>query len=248
MKKILLITLSIMLLLCLCSCGADSIYGSNETYDRNTMKSNYDSAVTYIESIIDTSGMTENDQNGDFSINKSWTGGNGLGNDSIDAELIIDDQIVKLGEDTPQDIADMGFQVKVEHEMLEPSQMESFSPEKGEKFTTLSVVNNTEKSQKTMDLPLYQFFGSIDSYNLSFQYHGITKGYTLKNIVDTIGVPSSGINVSATNVDTNIILNYYSETTSGDQTYSDRLTIYILYDADKNTGELESLMLTRQLI
>lgn len=233
------------LLITFCSCDA---FRTEPSYDRATIQSNSDSAADYIKSIIDTSQMDENMRNDDFSTYKTWSGGYGIANDTIDAELEIDDKFVVLGDDTPQDIADMGFTVKIENENLEPGQMESFSPSKNGKSSSLSVINNTKKMQKTMELPLYQFLGSVDSFSLSFKYHGITKGFTLKDIVDIIGAPKSSVSISASSTGTDITLDYYGQNTVDGHTCNDNLIINLKYDANKNIAELDYLSLTRTIV
>ena len=251
MKKIITLMLIAALALTLFACGSKETIvkdTTDESVDTAAVRENFDKASDYIESVIDTKGMTSSVQDDDSSnLYKSWQYDKEADNADISMEVEIGGSTVIVGTTTIPELKALGFDVQLENDTIEANTEYGFSATKDGKFCNMSVDNSSNKAQKAEELPISSVNGASEDLGAaSFVYKGLKVGSSLNDVINALGTPNSGISLSAGDSSTTFSLNYYSQDTEDDKTATDiNLVIDMVYDAQNNTAAVSSFNLSR---
>lgn len=243
MKKLIITVLLTALTLGLCACGSSQT-SEQATQDSVTTNESFEAATSYVESAIDTSEMNSTIQNDENSLYHYWTYGGAEPNDEFGLEIEINGEKITIGKTTVNDLKDLGFDVDLDVETVQPNTVQGFTIKKDDKFCNISVQNSTDKEQDIHDLAVFQVNVFTDEASLSFNYGDIKGGSSLEEVIKAFGTPKSNVTLSGDESNTTITLNYFSSVTQDDLMTTSTLDIDLLYNADDNTATVKSINLS----
>ena len=252
MKKIITLMLIAALAFTLFACGAKEPIAkdtTDESVDTAAVRESFDKASDYIESVIDTTGMTSSvqDDDGGKNLYKTWQYDKEADNADISLEVEIGGSTVTVGTTTIADLKALGFDAELSNDTVEANTEFGFSATKDGKFCNMSVDNSTDKAQKAEDLPISNVSGAPEEFGaLSFVYKGLKVGSSIDDVINTLGIPNSGISLSSGDSGTTFSLTYCSSETNDDKTVTDvNLVFDFTYDSQANTATVSSFNLSR---
>ena len=255
MKRIIALLLAAVLMLALCSCSVVSIddadsKDADETLDTATIRSNFDSASAYIESIIGKTDMTTSiqDDNDGQELYKYWGYEDYVGEDVIPMEIAFAGVTVTIGETTVKELKDMGANVSYDEDTVEPYSTGSVSVEKdGKTISLFTEQNDADEAKPIEDMRIYGFWCGTDEWFMPFDYAGVKPGATLKDVIDILGVPLYTIRLESSDFNTSIDLSYSHNVKEGNVETSDSLSVYLIYDPETGEATLGSMQLERNI-
>ena len=266
MKKIICMLMALLLAVSLCACGEKTedekaskdessttppVIGiADETVDPTVVRDGYDKALAYINSELNTKGMTESDQDDDGgqSLYHYWLYDHETENADFPTEITVSGQKIVIDTTTAKDLIDAGLKLETTEETIEPGVIYSFQIVEGQnRFMNVGAANNTDKAAKGETIPITEIITTGGESSIPFTYNGITEGADLKTLLDTFGAPNLGATLCSDSMGVNITLDYFSEKTENDVRTYDQLTLNLKYDAEKDVATLLNLQLIRSL-
>lgn len=254
MKKLITLMLIAALAFTLFACGTNEPIvkdTTDESVDTAAVRESFDKAIDFIESAVDTSAMTssiQDDDDGKY-LYKYWSYDKDPGNVDIALDAEIGGSTVTVGTTTIDDLKALGFTVELDTDTVNANTVLGFSATKDGKFCNMSVDNSTDKEKKAADMPISNVSGASEEYGAaSFVYRGLKVGSSLKDVIDALGLPNSGMTLSADSSSTTVSLSYFSTSAEDDKTVIDtNLEINVIYDAAANTTNVSNFNLTRSI-
>ena len=250
MQKLIALLLFILLLTVgLCACGEQQspdtpAEAGTEQTDTAAIRSAFDNASAYIESVIDTSDMTfeiQDDNNGAELI-KNWYIKGEPANDPLSTAIELDGVAIEIGKTTPKDLEELGFTLSAEATTVEPGTSTGFSISKGDKETNISLAtNDTDKAVSIYDLPVTGVTSFDYEYALQLSYCGLNKGSTLKDLTDKLGRPNYIISLESDEYADRITVGYSYEIVD-----KGMITLYVycanlIYDPESNSAAISQM-------
>lgn len=257
MKKALALFLGLVLAAGLCACGQKTEKSSSsiisfveETADPSVVRANYDKALSYINSVMDSEGMTESDQDDDGGQNlfHYWGYDNETENSDFPMDITLDGTLITIGTTTAGDLRDAGLKLSISEETVEADNTGGFTVDKGNAFVNLAATNNTGKSESIYTLPLTEITTTGGDQGIPFTYQGLTEGADLKAVLDALGKPNSTVTLSSGLTGADITVEYFRDEVIDGKNISNNLSVYLTYDAEKNTASLLNLILQQTVM
>ena len=155
MKKAIVLILALVLALCICACGK-----KDDGIDRKAIKTEFDKAVSYTETLVDTKDMTSTvqDESDGVYLFKQWNHTGDFVNADIDLDFELNGKTITLGTTTVGDLKAMGFDVECGFETLKPGDTASLAVYIDGKRCVFDTATNDSDSEKSIDeMPLNAF-------------------------------------------------------------------------------------------
>jgi len=233
MKKTLALFLLLALVICLCACGSNP--------EAAAVKKDFDKAVKYTESIIDTDKMTSSvrEKNDGIYLTKFWRSENDENIMDIGLDVEVNGHIITLGKTKVSEIRDMGFEINSGFETLKPGEAASISIAKDGKYIPFDTdTNETDAEISIDDMTLSAFIGEVEEDTLPYSYKGFKPGSSLQEVVDAIGAPNYAASLSTDSDGTRIAMDYLNESTEGDKQVAISLMMELIYNVETDSSEL----------
>ena len=254
MKRLIAVLLTAVITIGLCSCGGADGSDSTKASDAagpDAVHSSFEKAVAYVEPFLKDSGMTSSKQEGadGASVYMYWLNDGYDGNDSFDTAVTVDNVPVTIGETEVKELRSKDFDIQTTGDTVAPGEIGSVILIKDEKYCTFATEKNlTDENRPIDDLTICDFSNGIGENYLPFTYSGLGAGSTLKDVVDTFGVPKYSATVSASAAGTVITVRYSHKGEDAGSVYSDDLYFNLNYDAEKDTATIENVQIGRTYI
>ncbi len=267
MKKIAAFLLIAALTAALCACGSNSQKPDGSSADSGIpgiidvlpegggelspedVKNNYDKAFAYVESTIDTTGMTANpddEQEGYYYC--YWFYDEEAENVTFPMDVDVDGARIVVGETLEKDLKGLGFETEVPSETAEPDESIGVVINKNGKSAALTLQNNeTGQPVPVADLPVFVFTDTDSEYSIPFTYAGLSSQSTIADVIKVLGKPNSSIHLSSDDISTTIELSYANNVTENDSDIMDSLDLTFIYNAESNTAALSNINLSRSI-
>ena len=236
MKKAIVLILALVLALCICACGK-----KDDGIDRKAIKTEFDKAVSYTETLVDTKDMTSTvqDESDGVYLFKQWNHTGDFVNTDIDLDFELNGKTITLGTTTVGDLKAMGFDVECGFETLKPGDTASLSVYIDGKRCVFDTATNDSDSEKSIDeMPLNAFIND----DLLCTYKGLSSSSTLKDVVDVLGSPNYAASLATNDKNETVIaLGYVNNTTQEDGKATTSLEITLQYDPDTDSALLSGI-------
>lgn len=216
--------------------SSDEITGIRESFDK---------ASAYIEANVDTTDAeVQTDEEDESYLSKVWFIPEGTGSDEFSMDIAVEGNTITLGETTVKELESFGMDIEKLVETVQPDEMIGVQLSKDNRFFSLTAGTPATEAAALDDCIIKEASGTYNEYTLAFSYSGLDEKATLKDVIDTLGVPNSSINLSGDTSGTSIELSYYKKTEK-DGVYTDNnLSVYLSYDAAGDTAVLSSIHLS----
>ena len=209
----------------------DASVPAADTAEAGDIRSHFEKASAYVESLIDTTGMEvlTDEEDSEF-LCRTWMYEKFISLPEIGREVTVDGKTIVIGETKVRDLPELGFEVAKFADELGPYEATSVSLQKGRKTFILSPqTNDTDRTLPLDDLPIFSFSATYSEDVIPFSYYGTDERTTLEDLIARWGIPNSSIRVTADSYGTYIELSYQSETADQDWITSDALTFSLNY-------------------
>ena len=218
-----------------------------EPVDVEAIKANFDKASALVESLVDTSNMTvDNDDQGEDGMYRYWYVDEIPREIKLSDEISIDGKTITIAKTLIKDLSDLGFEVEKFSDTVNPQEIQSVNINKGDKtFILSSMPNETDQPMQLDDMPVFELNSGSLEYAIPFDYMGITPESKIEDVLDILGVPNSALNLSSSGVNTSIEFGYVNESREGDKLVNKILSFDFVYDADTDSAHLSSILYSR---
>ena len=265
MNRIITLLLAAVLAVSLCACGdnangkqgavdaldskaGDLITIVDETADPEVVRADYEKGLAYVNSLMDSKGMTQSDQDdeGGTSLYHYWSYDETPENADFPMDITLDGTKISIGTTKVSELRDAGMKLSISEDTVQPNTTFAFTVEKAPLgFTNLAADNSSDKEADIYTLPITEITVITDEDNgIPFDYCNLGKDSDLKAVLDAFGTPNYNATLSSGYTGVNLTLEYAYDTADA----SDILSISMIYDPEENTAKLGSLSLTRTLI
>lgn len=215
--------------------------GNNENTDKADYVSPYredcDKAVTYVNSLMNTEGMTESDDEDeeDEESTHFWRYDTETENSDFPIDVTVIDQKITIGTTTVKDLREAGAMLDVAQDTVEPSDKADIDI-MGESSGKMRVCvkNFTDKTESIDNLPIIEIHSNDGEYAVPYTYNGISEGDNLKAILDAFGTPNDSAYVVSWDYGTLVYLNYKRD----EGNTHDHMGFILQYDAEKDVATL----------
>lgn len=253
MKKIFSLFLIAVLAFSLVACGSTQPAADNSettTTDNTAIRETFDKASAYIESVLDTKGMDAQvqDDDGGANLYKYWTPTDAADNAAFSMELDINGNAVTVGTTTVKDLAAFDWEIEKSAETVKPDEMMGVMLTKDNRSCSLTAATPTLGQEAPIDdCIICDATASYNEFSLPFSYSGLNEQASIKDIVEKLGVPNSGITLSSDANGSIIELSYFISTAEGDLVEDSNLSLSLNYSADSDIAVINSVQLSRSV-
>lgn len=254
MKRIAALLLAAALAAGLCACnktpGADNatekaaLAQEVSSTDKNLVKANFDKAVAFVESAIDTKDMTAGDNEDEFCMYRDWSYEE-TENTELPDTIEVNGKTITIGKTTVKDLNELGMKLEKSMEKVPPQTGTAVNLIDDSKTFLLNVDNGTDKTLDIDDMTITGFTTGFKDYTLPYSYSGINYDSTVEDVISKLGKPNSNITVDANDQSATITINYINDVTEGKTVTTDNVSVAFNYDPAKDTAALSSLNYSR---
>ena len=254
MKRLAALLLAAALTAGLCACnktpGADNptekatLAQEVSSTDKNLVKANFDKAVAFVESAIDTKDMTAGDNEDEFCMYRDWSYEE-IKNTELPDTIEVNGKTITIGKTTVKDLNELGMKLEKSMEKVPPQTGTAVNLIDDSKTFLLNVDNGTDKTLDIDDMTITGFTTGFKDYTLPYSYSGINYDSTVEDVISKLGKPNSNITVDANDQSATITINYINDVTEGKTVTTDNVSVAFNYDPAKDTATLSSLNYSR---
>ena len=256
MKKFITIILTLTLVISLCACSAKNdakndatkdealIRTVEETGNPEAIRADHDKAVAYVNSVMDTEGMTQSDNDEDVTnLIHNWGYENEVKGSDIPMDITLDEKTFTIGKTTVKELRDMGMTLDISSDTVEANTFFGFTITKGSSFVNMDAGNFTDSEAKIDTLPVTEITTTGGGSGIPFTYNNITEGSDLKTVLEIFGKPSLSATLTTDSFFNRIKLEYSRDTVENGMLTTDYLNIFLDYDADNNIAKVINIVL-----
>lgn len=254
MKRLAALLLAAALTAGLCACNnhPGSVNATEEvgvtqqvsSTDKELVKANFDKAVAFVESAIDTKDMMSRDNEDEFCMYRDWSYEE-IKNTELPDTVEVNGKAVTIGKTTVKDLDALGMKIEKSMEKVPPQTVTGVNLVDGSKTFMLDVDNSTDKTLNIDDMTITGFTTGFKDYNLPYSYGGINYDSTVEDVISKLGKPNSNITVDANDKSAAITINYTNDVTEGKTITTDNVSVAFNYDPAKDTAALSSINYSR---
>lgn len=254
MKRLAALLLAAALTAGLCACnktpGADNPTEKAarvqevSTTNKELVKANFDKAVAFVESAIDTKDMMSRDNEDEFCMYRDWSYEE-IKNTELPDTVEVNGKAVTIGKTTVKDLDGLGMKLEKSMEKVPPQTGTAVNLIDDSKTFLLNVDNGTDKTLDIDDMTITGFTTGFKDYTLPYSYSGINYDSTVEDVISKLGKPNSNITVDANDQSATITINYINDVTEGKTVTTDNVSVAFNYDPAKDTAALSSLNYSR---
>ena len=212
--------------------------------DKNLVKANFDKAVAFVESAIDTKDMTAGDNEDEFCMYRDWSYEE-TENTELPDTIEVNGKTITIGKTTVKDLNELGMKLEKSMEKVPPQTGTAVNLIDDSKTFLLNVDNGTDKTLDIDDMTITGFTTGFKDYTLPYSYSGINYDSTVEDVISKLGKPNSNITVDANDQSATITINYINDVTEGKTVTTDNVSVAFNYDPAKDTATLSSLNYSR---
>lgn len=212
--------------------------------DKNLVKANFDKAVAFVESTIDTKDMTAGDNEDEFCMYRDWSYEE-TKNTELPDTIEVNGKTITIGRTTVKDLNELGMKLEKSMEKVPPQTGTAVNLIDDSKTFLLNVDNGTDKTLDIDDMTITGFTTGFKDYTLPYSYSGINYDSTVEDVISKLGKPNSNITVDANDQSATITINYTNDVTEGKTITTDNVSVAFNYDPAKDTAALSSLNYSR---
>lgn len=212
--------------------------------DKNLVKANFDKAVAFVESAIDTKDMTAGDNEDEFCMYRDWSYEE-TENTELPDTIEVNGKTITIGKTTVKDLNELGMKLEKSMEKVPPQTGTAVNLIDDSKTFLLNVDNGTDKTLDIDDMTITGFTTGFKDYTLPYSYSGINYDSTVEDVISKLGKPNSNITVDANDQSATITINYINDVTEGKTVTTDNVSVAFNYDPAKDTAALSSLNYSR---
>lgn len=212
--------------------------------DKNLVKANFDKAVAFVESAIDTKDMTSRDNEDEFCMYRDWSYEE-TENTELPDTIEVNGKTITIGRTTVKDLNELGMKLEKSMEKVPPQTGTAVNLIDDSKTFLLNVDNDTDKTLDIDDMTITGFTTGFKDYTLPYSYSGINYDSTVEDVISKLGKPNSNITVDANDQSATITINYINDVTEGKTVTTDNVSVAFNYDPAKDTAALSSLNYSR---
>lgn len=246
MKKLTLLILATILILGTAACGSKEtalLYNEPATADTAGDRAAFEAASDYVKSAIGTSLVPSSVQDDEDGLTQYWSYNGDEANDKINLSVTIAGKSITLGKTSVSDLENLGFELDLKNETVNPNTVFGFTVTKNGKHCNLGAVNNTREAMKLSEMTVTQFNALSNDFNMDYDYNGITTGSTLEDVIKAFGTPKNSITLSSDHGAPTITLSYAASVTEESTAISDTLDITLVYNSANKTASLTNINL-----
>lgn len=254
MKRLAALLLAAALTAGLCACnktpGADNptekaarVQEVSST-NKELVKANFDKAVAFVESAIDTKDMMSRDNEDEFCMYRDWSYEE-TKNTELPDTVEVNGKAVTIGKTTVKDLNELGMKLEKSMEKVPPQTGTAVNLIDDSKTFLLNVDNGTDKTLDIDDMTITGFTTGFKDYTLPYSYSGINYDSTVEDVISKLGKPNSNITVDANDKSAAITINYTNDVTEGKTITTDNVSVAFNYDPAKDTAALSSINYSR---
>lgn len=226
---------------------AESASAENtENAEPSELKPVFDKACAYTESFIDPAGRSVfTDEEDPSYLQKTWMYDAPV-NQTVSNEVSVSGKTIVIGETTCGELEKLGFQLEKPAEEALPDDVLGLTVwEDGKQLSLTLEANETEHSIPTNDLRVVYFTGTYADEVIPFDYCGLTKESTPKDVIAAFGEANDSVSVAAETYATTVTMVYSQETREGSLVIRTVLSLEFQYSADADTAFLHSVSLEK---
>ncbi len=254
MKRLAALLLAAALTAGLCACnktpGSENatekaaIVQEVSSTNKELVKANFDKAVAFVESAIDTKDMTAGDNEDEFCMYRDWSYEE-TENTELPDTIEVNGKTITIGKTTVKDLNELGMKLEKSMEKVPPQTGTAVNLIDDSKTFLLNVDNGTDKTLDIDDMTITGFTTGFKDYTLPYSYSGINYDSTVEDVISKLGKPNSNITVDANDQSATITINYINDVTEGKTVTTDNVSVAFNYDPAKDTAALSSLNYSR---
>ena len=254
MKRLAALLLAAALTAGLCACnktpGADNATEKAarvqevSSTNKELVKANFDKAVAFVESAIDTKDMMSRDNEDEFCMYRDWSYEE-IKNTELPDTIEVNGKTITIGKTTVKDLNELGMKLEKSMEKVPPQTGTAVNLIDDSKTFLLNVDNGTDKTLDIDDMTITGFTTGFKDYTLPYSYSGINYDSTVEDVISKLGKPNSNITVDANDQSATITINYINDVTEGKTVTTDNVSVAFNYDPAKDTATLSSLNYSR---
>ncbi|MBR1534115.1 MAG: hypothetical protein IJ639_07105 [Ruminococcus sp.] len=205
-----------------------------------------DKAVAYVNSLMNTAGMTESDDEKEDSEESThmWRYDTETENSDFPLDVTVLEQKISIGTTTVKDLRESGLTLEADEETVEPQGKVDIDI-RGESGGKIRVCakNFTDKAENIDNLQITEIHSNDGETGLTYTYNGVSEGDDLKAILDAFGTPNDYAAVNAWEYGTMVYLNYKRD----EGNTHDSMGFILQYDAEKNVATLLNFGIERNV-
>lgn len=254
MKRLAALLLAAALTASLCACNKNpgsenatekaALAQEVSSTDKNLVKANFDKAVAFVESAIDTKDMTAGDNEDEFCMYRDWSYEE-TENTELPDTIEVNGKTITIGKTTVKDLNELGMKLEKSMDKVPPQTGTAVNLIDDSKTFLLNVDNGTDKTLDIDDMTITGFTTGFKDYTLPYSYSGINYDSTVEDVISKLGKPNSNITVDANDQSATITINYTNDVTEGKTITTDNVSVAFNYDSAKDTAALSSLNYSR---
>ena len=254
MKRLAALLLAAALTAGLCACnktpGSENatekaaIVQEVSSTNKELVKANFDKAVAFVESAIDTKDMMSRDNEDEFCMYRDWSYEE-TENTELPDTIEVNGKTITIGKTTVKGLNELGMKLEKSMEKVPPQTGTAVNLIDDSKTFLLNVDNGTDKTLDIDDMTITGFTTGFKDYTLPYSYSGINYDSTVEDVISKLGKPNSNITVDANDQSATITINYINDVTEGKTVTTDNVSVAFNYDPAKDTAALSSLNYSR---